>query len=335
MIDDFHLYLEMNRGRSEQTAQAYARILRRLEGFLEARSLRLDSASLDDIEAFVGVELHQQGVSARSRRPHVAAIRGFYRWAHHRGLISQDPAAGLAYPSTGRSLPHVIQRRELEALLLACPLDEFLGVRDAALISVLAGAGLRVSGLVALNESDLVAQSTESGRDALSLRVREKGGHERMVPLPDEAGLMLRAYLGHPELDHIDRSMPNGDQVVFVSTGNRKIPAWRYAGEHRRLSTAAVWRMIRRRGQRAKIPENALHPHALRHLFATELAEHDVDQNTIATLLGHRDPSTTAVYVHLAQRRLREIVERANPLAHIQTPMTGLAAHLRRRSGTT
>lgn len=333
MIGQFREYLAFSLGRAERTAAAYARILGRLEAFLASCDRQLASATSSDLEAFVGLELHAQGVSARSRRPHVAAIRKFYEWASKRGLIASNPAEELVYPTSGRALPNVMQAKQLEALLLSIPLDEFLGIRDATIISVLAGVGLRVSGLTALNERDLVSETGERGREVWSLRVREKGGHQRLMPVPDEAAVLLRAYLVHPELKAIDRVLANGDQVLFVSTANRQVPAWRYTGEHRRLSTYAVWRMLRRRGHAAGIPQTALHPHALRHLYATELAEADVDQLTIAELMGHRDPKSTAIYVHLAQSRLRKIVDRANPLASISSPGGELARTLRRRFG--
>lgn len=226
-----------------------------------------------------------------------------------------------------------MQRRELETLLLSCPLQDFLGVRDAAIISVLAGTGIRASGLTALNEGDLRTQLDESGRETCSLRIREKGNRERLVPLPDEAWLMVRAYLGHADIDEMDRWLPNRDRVLFVSTQNRRVPAWQYVGEHRRLSPHAVWRMLRRRGERAGISPAALHPHALRHLFGTELAEADVDQLTIGQLMGHRDPSSTKIYVHLSQSRLRRVVDKGNPLASIRTPTSDLVHVLRRKSG--
>ena len=147
--------------------------------------------------------------------------------------------------------------------------------------------------------------------------------------MPREADLLLRIYLEHPDMQGIDRSLPDGDKVLFVSTGNRKCPEHEYFGERRRLTQRGIYGIIQRHGLKAGIPISQLHPHAMRHLYGTELAESDVNERSHQQLMGHSDPRSTQVYVHLATKKLTGDVDRANPLAKIKTPVTDLLGKLR------
>ncbi|MEN8129843.1 MAG: tyrosine-type recombinase/integrase [Pseudomonadota bacterium] len=209
-------------------------------------------------------------------------------------------------------------------------LSEFTGIRNAAIISVLMGCGLRVSGVSRLNESDLVYDTDENGKESAYLRVVEKGNNQRAVPLPDESFLFIRAYLGHPELDKIDRSLPNGDRVLFVNIRNPKVKNFDNCGDLRRLSTSGIRRMVYNLGQQAGLPKECCHPHALRHLYGTELVEAGTDTLTVQTLMGHKDANSTKVYIHLSTRRLRKAVDKGNPLGKMKTQVSGLTHLLHR-----
>jgi integrase/recombinase XerD len=200
-------------------------------------------------------------------------------------------------------------------------------VRDGAIMALLVGCGVRVSGLVKLNQGHVIEQVVE-GKPRLFLRVIEKGDRERLVPVPPEADLQLRVYLEHPQLKEIDRSLPNGDLVLFVSTRNRSCPQHEYHGERRRLNRRAVLEMIGKYGKQQGIPEEQLHPHAMRHLYGTELAEDDVHLLVAQQLLGHVDPKSTQIYTHLAIRKLVTEVDRANPLSKMRTPTTDILKRL-------
>ena len=126
---------------------------------------------------------------------------------------------------------------------------------------------------------------------------------------------------------HWSKRSVQGDQVLFVSTRNRTVPPHEYHGERRRLRRQAVVAMVKRHGK--GIPEEQLHPHALRHLYGTELREDDVDLITRQRLMGHADPKTTAIYDHLAMRKVTRDVDRANPLAKIRTPASDLLKQLK------
>lgn len=331
--------MEHNLGRRRGTVDKYVGVLERLARWF-ARPPK-DShlapggsdplhASADDLERFAGPWAHWVGLTPRARRPVVAALRGFYRWAHQREYIDSDPAAALRYPEAGKKLPSAASLATAGRLMMAPDIDTFIGIRDAAVLATLIGCGLRLSGLVGLNEGDLVWTRDGRDRERLILRVREKGDRERLVPVPVETALLIRAYLAHEELEGVDRSLPDGDRVLWISTRNRTVPPHEYHGERRRIATRTVADMIERYGSRAGIPPNERHPHALRHLYGTELGEADIDLIQRAALLGHAGPDSTAVYTQLAQRKLMESVDRANPMGKLRTPITDRLRELAR-----
>ncbi len=324
LIDAFLIFLEMGKGRTVGTVDGYRRHLIRRVDFLSQSGQRLLTASRGDLERFTGLYLHQQGILPRSRKPAIAAVKGFYRWVLAQGLVSEDPAETIFYPSVGRKIPDFISLQHVERLFAQINLDDFKGVRDAALIACLAGCGLRVSGLTGLNQGDLIFGADDVGRQIVFLKVKEKGGHERLVPAPPETLLLIRAYLGHPELADIDRTLSDGDQVLFVNTRNPTVKNFNNCGEHRRLSSRSVRRMIVAYGAKAGIPLKLCHPHALRHLYGTELVESDTDLTTVQQLMGHATLESTKLYIHTATKRLQDAVRKGNPLAKINTPVSGL-----------
>ncbi|MGD9954384.1 MAG: tyrosine-type recombinase/integrase [Burkholderiales bacterium] len=326
LVDSFLEHLVSGRGRSPRTAEAYRLALQRLRAFAGERDpLELRE---EDLQVFCGPWLHKQGIQALARRPYVAAVRTFYRHCAARREIRQDPARTIPYPKTGFRLPGVMTLANAEKLMWAPDFTTFMGVRDAAMIAMMAGAGLRVGGLVGLNESAIISDQVE-GEPRLFLRVVEKGNKERRVPLPAEADLLVRMYLDHPELEKIDRTLADGDRVLFVSTRSRSVAACDYRGEARRMNRRNVGLILKRYGEKAGIPGEQLHPHALRHLFGTELAEGDVDLIVRQRLMGHADAKSTRIYDHTALRRLVREVDRANPLAKMRTPVTELLAKLK------
>lgn len=322
------LHLEHNRGLAEATVNKYRLCLERFEAYLADQGAMLADATPDHLHHFSGMFLHTQGMSPRARRPLISCLRGFYSWLQREHIVKTNPAQALEYPKIGRKLPKGIQRDQIERLLMAPDLDTFLGVRDTAIMMMLAGTGIRVSGLCAMNESDLVFLR-EEGREHLVIKVREKGGHERYIPAPEETRLMCLAYLGHDELASIDRTLPDGDSILWVSTRRRDISPADYHGEARRLAVRSVGDMLAAHGARAGLPADICHPHAFRHLYGTELAEADIDVLTIQALLGHKDPKTSQIYIHTAMRKLTRVVDKANPLRQVQTPVTALMKRLR------
>jgi integrase/recombinase XerD len=260
----------------------------------------------------------------------VAAIRGFYAWSKREGVINLDPATLLEYPRAGARVPIAVSLSTAESLLMAPDIETLKGVRDAAIIAFLIGSGMRIAGLCRLNQRHLVWTSDTDKRERLVLRVVEKGNKERLIPMTTEAMLYIRAYLHHPDLAAIDRTLPDGDQVLFASLRNRTIPPHEYHGERRRIAEKSIDDMIKWYGRKLRLPEAELHAHAFRHLYGTELAESDIDLTKRMALMGHADANTSAIYDHTAMRKLSSIVDLANPLRKIRTPVTELARHIER-----
>ncbi len=327
-IAEFLEWKEINRGRAPRTVQVYGLALARLGQFLAGQDHL--TATHDQLVLFTGKWLYDRGLrDPLSRKTHVSAVREFYKWLAGRGLVRGNPAEHVAHPRVGRRLPRVMTLGHAEQLMWAPDYSTFEGVRDAAMIALLMGCGLRVSGLTGLNESN-VQPAVVDGEQRLTLRTIEKGGKERQIPIPTQADLLLRVYLQHPALAEIDRTLPSGDKVLFVSTKNRSVPAHEYHGEARRLRRKGVLRMIQTYGRRIGLPPEIAHPHALRHMFGTELAEEDVPTITAANLMGHTDPKNTAIYQHLAMRKLTRTLDKANPLAKMKTPVSDLLSSIKK-----
>lgn len=332
LVERWIEYKEHNEGRAARTIGHYRWNLANLRGYLLERQLSLLTATPDAIEDFAGRHQHARGVKPTSRRVTVSTIRGFYQWLTRKGVIDENPAACLASPKSATPLPRVMPMNLAEKLLMAPGIETLIGLRDTAILGVLIGTGCRVSGVAALNERDLLWTQSSAGTERLILRLREKGKKERLVPVPLECSLLIRAYLGHPDLARIDRELPGGDRVLFATVLNkRNVPPHLYYGENRRMSRWAVFSMMRSHGLRVGIPKEYCHPHALRHLYGTELAEHDVDLLMRQNLLGHSTPATTEIYTHLATRKLIETIDRANPLGKMKSsPTYPLAERFRR-----
>lgn len=309
-------WLQHNRGRAESTAVKYADLIERLVEWSEkVKGCPVLELTANDLADFTGPVAHAAGLSPRARRPMVAAIKSFFRYAAEQGVCAQV-AKGLEYPKVGRRLPVGLSLDDAERLLMAPDIGTFAGLRDAWMIAMFIGCGMRVSGLSSLNESALIWTHNQ-----LTVKVKEKGSNERLVPVPSEASTLLQAYLTHPDLAGIERSTASGDRVLFVSLKSGPIPTHEFHGERRRMTARGVRYVIERHGERAGVDRNRLHPHAARHLYGTELAESSVDIIERQSLMGHEDPKSTAIYTHLAERKRRAIVDRANPLAKMSNPL--------------
>lgn len=327
LIDKWLEFKEHNEGKSPKTIYKYRYYLELFVQYANDHSFTEHTVTEEHIENFVGMYLHQRQLVAQSRRTAVAAIRGFFQYLVKIKHTSNNAAYDLPYPAKSTKMPVAMGITHFEKLLQQCDLTEFLGLRDATIIALLGGCGFRIGGLTGLNESSLLWYEFE-GKERLAIKVFEKRSKERMVPVPMEAQVYLRAYLGHRELKAINRSLPNGDKVLLVSTRNRKIKECDYFGENRRLSAVSIGDMITKRGIAASIPIAQCHPHALRHLTGTEYAEEDVDLIQRQQLLGHAKPESTAIYTQLAMRRLTRTIDKANPLGKINTAVTPLIKEL-------
>jgi len=331
LIEQYLSFREISKGSSAQTSAKYRLYLARLVEFCSQADITLHQVTPDHLEAFCGPYVYKHmAMGPSARRAVVAAVRGFYKWLHQRGGVPADPAANVESPKAPRKLPLAIPLDAAEKLMWAPDLSEFTGVRDAAMLSLLIGCGIRASGLVRLNTSDLF-YTLEAGKEKLSIRVVEKGDKERLIPVPDQARLLVRAYQGHTYLETVDRRLDLDNDVLFISTINHQVAPSDHYGENRRLSSRAVHRMVEKYARRIGLPPELRHPHALRHLYGAELTEDDVDVLDRMALMGHADVKSAEIYSHIAQRKLRRIVERSSPLAKISSPMSDIAKILERQ----
>ena len=324
MLNEYLAWLEHNKGRSVNTVVCYEGYLKRLKVHLADHGRSLETADRALLEAFVGPVAHQAGVTLASRRPLIAAVRSLYRWAEEMGRFEVSPAKYITYPKTGKPLPLPISKGNAEKMLLACDLTTLTGWRDAALLAVLIGSGMRVSGLASLTSTSLEFEPVEEGgTPVLFVRVTEKGRKERRLPLPEQAAWFLVQYLSHPELLELlpVLRLPDNSNILWIRTNRGSTEPHEWFGEKRRLTAKGIARLIKRRGVEAGVPSDQCHPHAFRHLYGTELAEHDVDPQRIQILMGHSSAETSNLYKHLAVRKLVDVVRLANPLVGMQTPV--------------
>ena len=295
---DFSAYLELERGLSRNTLEAYARDLGQLGAFLDARGLDPVSARPSDLSAFVsqladGGEGRPPAAPATLQRK-IACLRSFYRFLRREGIVSHDPAAQLHAPKLGARLPKVLSRDEVARLLAQPRGTEPAALRDRALLETMYACGLRASEAVTLRLSDL---DLESGM----LRATGKGSKERLVPVGRAAVRALGAYLerGRPQLVGL-REEPR----IFVNL--------RGGG----LSRQGLYLIVQQHAATAGL-SGRMSPHTLRHTFATHLLAGGCDLRSLQEMLGHADIATTQIYTHLSTDRLRDVYFEAHPRAQL------------------
>ena len=271
------------------TVAAYRRDLSRLDD--AARQAGRSPLDLDraDLDACVRQAL-TDGLAASSAARFVAAVRSFYRFLHLSGRLAGNPAGDLQPPRKMSSLPRFLSADQVDRLLAAPDVTTARGLRDRALIEVLYASGLRVSELVGLRLTDIRP-------DEGWLQCLGKGRKPRLVPLGDEAASWLRRYLAESRPRFARRETP----WLFLNA--------RGGG---RLTRGGFWKILKAHGRSAGIT-SALSPHVIRHSFATHLLERGADLRAIQAMLGHADLSTTQIYTHVLEARLRQVYDAFHP----------------------
>ena len=298
------LFLDMlaaERGAGENTLSAYGRDLADLAAHLPA-GRTVGNASTDDLRAYLG-GLGRRGFAATSMARRLSAIRQLYRFLYAEGLRKDDPAGVLEGPKRGRGLPKILSVSDVEKLLThahaaaADPekkiLERLRAARLACLLEVLYATGLRVSELVALPAS-------AARRDQRLLLVRGKGDKERLVPLNDAAKRAMSAYLG-----------------LLAESDPEQKTKWLFPsfGESGHLTRQHFARDLKALAAATGIRAERVSPHVLRHAFASHLLQNGADLRVVQTLLGHADISTTQIYTHVLEERLKSLVRDLHPLA--------------------
>lgn len=286
-IDGYLDAIWVEKGLSDSTLSSYRRDL---EGF--ARWAGLTSSLLAVNEADVGLYLAhrlKQKLSARSTARFLSCVRGFYAYQLRENIIQENPVALIESPKQGRPLPKSLSEGDVIRLLAAPNVEEAIGLRDRTMLEVLYACGLRVSELIGLTLAEV------NMRQGV-VRVMGKGSKERLVPLGEEAMSWLLRYAkeARPAL------LKGSSEVLFPSSRGQQ------------MTRQTFWHRIKHWAQVAGI-ETELSPHTLRHAFATHLVNHGADLRVVQLLLGHSDLSTTQIYTHVAEARMKSLHAEHHP----------------------
>ena len=289
-VDRFLLLLAARR--SPRTVDAYRRDLALLGAW---RNGPVGDVSAEELESWLAA-LRAEGLSASTIARRTAAVRAFFKHQQLIGEREDNPAAAVQGPKRTRRLPRTLSAGETERLIEAAGGVTPRGMRDRALVELLYGAGLRISEALGLEKASV-------DLDERFVRVLGKGGKERLVPLGRPAADAVRRYLalGRPHLDR--RHRPD----LFLNARGGA------------LTRAGAFLILRRLAEKAGLDPTRVHPHLLRHSFATHLLEGGADLRSVQEMLGHADLGTTELYTHVTDRRRRELYFRAHPHARRRT----------------
>jgi integrase/recombinase XerD len=303
LIELFLDMLAAERGASANTLDAYRRDLADFSADLTATKQTIAAADSDALRAYLA-RLAKRQLAPASVARRLSAIRQLYRFLYSEGHRSDDPAAAIEGPKRGRTLPKVLSIKQVDGLLAQAKtamqseskLERLRAARMACLLEVLYATGLRVSELVSLPES-------AARRDQRMLVIRGKGGRERLVPLNEAARQTMKDYLALREEAKADNK-PDKSKWLFPSFGESgHLTRQHFARELKALAAAAGLR------------GSQVSPHVLRHAFASHLLQNGADLRVVQTLLGHADISTTQIYTHVLEERLKSLVRDLHPLA--------------------
>lgn len=292
-IDDFIDHLRLERDASPNTLTAYRSDLARWEAFCLQEGRQVSPVRRDDFEEYMK-HLASSGASQATRMRKAAAISAFQKYLIYDGRAAPSEAAP-PIPKRVRSLPQVLTEGEVERLLYACDDGTIDGAADRTIIEILYGCGLRASELCGIRLKDI----DDSGGN---LYIRGKGRKERVVPYIGSTRNSVRRYIADIRCDILARSEAKEHGYLFMTRAGAP------------LTRQWLWSMIRRRGERAGIAASRLHPHVLRHSFATHLQRRGMDLRTLQEILGHSSINTTEKYSHL-DTELRDIYDSFHPRA--------------------
>ncbi len=296
-LDLFFEFMKFEKGLSDNSLSSYANDLNRYADFMQARGVRgFNEVSRADVRGYFKI-LFDVGLRQSSIARNFSAVKNLHGFLVFRKMAEFDPTANLDRPKPSKKLPVVLSHDEMERLLNAPDTNTELGTRDRAIIETMYATGVRVSELVNLRKRDLIKSESV-------IRVFGKGSKERIVPI------------GSIALDWIDRyeSLVREGQVTSRTRG-RSAPAsdlifLNFRGG--KISRVSIWRMLRKYSRQVNIKKE-IHPHTLRHTFATHLLEGGADIRAVQEMLGHSDIGTTQIYLHLDRSYLRQVLDKFHP----------------------
>lgn len=292
LIDQFLEMLAAEKGRARNSLMAYKRDL---DDFCDYCPSNLEAVEAQDIRDYLS-DLHRRGMKSGTVARRLSALRQFYLFLYSDGLRGDNPAKNIESPRPEQKLPQVLSEADVDKLLdtaeFAAQKGEMVDVRLHALVETLYATGLRISELVTLPKRSV-------GPDTAMIMVRGKGGRERMVPLGDKA---RRALMDHMAM--VASSSFKASPFLFPSRGKEG-----------HLTRRRVGQLMKDLAVAAGVSPGAVSPHKLRHAFATHLLAHGADLRAVQQMLGHADISTTQIYTHVLEERLKSLVLTKHPLS--------------------
>ena len=291
MIDAYLDHLRVERRLAGHTLESYARDLSALAAFADETGRQAEALDRASLEEFVRRQM-TRGLSPRSVARGVAAVRGFYRFLVVDRQLDRNPADDLRPPRAWPALPKFLSLEEVDRLIAQPDITAVRGLRDRAMIELLYATGLRVSELVGVRAADLHL-------DEQYLTCIGKGSKERIVPLGEQASEWITRYQSTARRD---LTKGRAAERLFLNARGGA------------LSRVGFWKILKQYGRAASLPRT-LSPHVLRHSFATHLLERGADLRAIQLMLGHADLSTTQIYTHVLEARLRTVYDRFHPRA--------------------
>lgn len=290
LIDQFIIYLKLERGLSQNTQEAYRRDLEKLNQFLNQTKVPVlfTNISLADLQAFL-IVLYELGLTEKSQARIISAVKSFYKYLNLEELILTNPAAELELPKLKRKLPDTLSILEIQEILDAVDLSTELGHRNRAILELLYSCGLRVSELTDLKLSNLFL-------DLDFIKVIGKGNKERLVPIGQVAKKFITLYL----TNFRKKTESNKELYVFLNRRAKK------------LSRVMIFYIVKENAALAGITKK-VSPHTFRHSFATHLVEGGADLRAVQEMLGHSSITTTEIYTHLDQDYLKSTINQFHP----------------------
>jgi len=286
---EYHTYLKLERGLSNNSVTAYELDFKRLKSYMDEHQIDVVRATFDDLQAFV-FDTFKQIQSAKTQARLLSSIHSFYRFLLYHHYIEQDPSELLEMPRVEKHLPEVLSLDEIDAMIAHIDMSKAEGHRNRAIIEMLYGSGLRVSELVDLRLSNIYRQEGY-------MRILGKGSKQRLVPISAEADKQLGYWL--EDRSRLDIK-PEAVDIAFLNHYGRQ------------LTRAMIFTIVKQLAKEAGI-QKTISPHTFRHSFATHLLQNGADLRIIQQLLGHESIVTTEIYTHVDIQDLREAVLKFHP----------------------
>lgn len=290
ILEEFFDYLTVEKNLAANTLAAYQRDLKKYLAYCrQAGYSNWEQVTLADINSFLA-ELRRQGLNPKSISRQIVSLRNFHRFLAEEERVSHDPTVNLESPRPWKKLPYFLNLEEVDGLLAAPDVSKPLGLRDRAMLDCLYATGLRVSELVSLALQDL-------NLTAGFLRCLGKGSKERLVPLGSQAQTSMKNY-------------QHGARPLLAK--GRMTDYFFLSQQGDKMTRQGFWKILRKYARQVGITKK-VSPHVLRHSFATHLLERGADLRSVQMMLGHADISTTQIYTHVAQERLKAILHKHHP----------------------